>query len=351
MFKCLTCEDIEAWGNKYVARHQLPELIKRLIKASIDEKNLTWIRFPSGSGTQLSGVDGVVISSIKTSKIPLGYSIWEMGSNSDYKTKATKDYTKRTKKSHGYTRKKSTFIFVTPRKWEDNKGRTSKTNWISFRKKQKKWKDVRVYDSVDIEDWLEDSPAVAIWFAKNRLNIIPQNVLSLETYWNEWCYFKEDKVEASFVLEKRESMIPIVNKWLEEPASLFKVKSISSDESISFISAVIENSSKKEDYYSRAVIINNMADMRDICASKNKLLILYSGEITSGVTYFVGQGHHIMISKPQYDMTVTPSLPIFPFSENEFIEKLKSIGISSIDAKDFYDHSNGYLSNFKEIYI
>ncbi len=50
--------------------------------------------------------------------MPAGTSGWEMGAEKDPRKKADEDFAKRTKDPLGLDKKKTTFMFVTPRKWQ-----------------------------------------------------------------------------------------------------------------------------------------------------------------------------------------------------------------------------------------
>ena len=63
------------------------------------------------------------------------------------------------KDTYGLDRSKTTFVFVTPRKW------LKKAEWRA-KEALGVWKEVRVYDSASLEEWLEQSPAVDAWLAK-----------------------------------------------------------------------------------------------------------------------------------------------------------------------------------------
>ena len=54
----------------------------------------------------------------------------------------------------------TTFIFITPRRWQE------KHEWASERKKEGRWKDVRVLDADNLVDWINEAPTVARWFAR-----------------------------------------------------------------------------------------------------------------------------------------------------------------------------------------
>jgi len=72
--------------------------------------------------------------------------------------KANTDYANRLRTTSTRRRSSSTHIAVTARKW------TTRKKWSSA-KSDDGWKEVRAYDANDLEQWIEASPAVAVWFA------------------------------------------------------------------------------------------------------------------------------------------------------------------------------------------
>ena len=74
------------------------------------------------------------------------------------KYKASKDYEKRTEDPQGEDPHDTTFVFVTPRKWDQS------WEWVEERE-GKPWVRVRVLDVDDLVAWLREAPKVARQFA------------------------------------------------------------------------------------------------------------------------------------------------------------------------------------------
>src|SRR5271163_4703940 len=99
-----------------------------------------------------------------------------MGVDKDVKKKAEADWVKRQKKSPGVTNRKSTFVFVTPRKY------LKKAEWVEEKTKVKqRWQEVRFYDSASLEEWLECAPAVDIWLSR-QLGLCPPGLIDVDEY-------------------------------------------------------------------------------------------------------------------------------------------------------------------------
>ena len=107
--------EITNWANRPNANHQLPELIRRLILATVPE--LSRLEMPSGSAVWLSGWDGQLTADTENAWVPKGISAWELSCRSDVGTKANDDYRKRTDPPKGTPDVATTFVFVTARQW------------------------------------------------------------------------------------------------------------------------------------------------------------------------------------------------------------------------------------------
>lgn len=82
----------------------------------------------------------------------------------------------------GFEPRNSTFIFITPRLWKN------KDEWIRSKKAENHWKNVIVYDSIDLEQWLDCSPSVALWLAsQDGVGAYPfEGIITADGFWEEW---------------------------------------------------------------------------------------------------------------------------------------------------------------------
>ena len=144
------------WSDTPDARHQLPALVRQLVMATA---TVSEIEMPSGSSVQTGGWDGLVVAKSDNPWVPEGNSGWELSCNKDPRGKATSDYDKRTKDPRGEDTAKTTFVFVTSRRWP------GKREWARERREQGPWADVRAFDVDNLMVWLEQAPEVAAKFA------------------------------------------------------------------------------------------------------------------------------------------------------------------------------------------
>ena len=262
--KWITSTDIKQWADTRDAQGLLPELVVRLIRASATQVNK--LRFPCGDAIHLTGWDGVLESSDSIFNIPSGVSLWEFGVDSNSKNKANSDYTKRTEDSLGYDKKNSTFVFVTPRIWD------AAEIWVNEKKKDAKWKDVIVITAVELEDWLMQSPAVALWLLSKIIGKSVDKVYSLEEYWNKWAIGQNVKLVPEILLGGREKEQQELYNNISEP-TVSIIQSISQSESIAFAVACILQSPNKFELLTRAIVVEN-ENILDALINKYSNLIL-----------------------------------------------------------------------------
>jgi hypothetical protein len=150
-------KDIEDWAKSFDSKGHLPILISKLVRATTPKS--TFAEFPSGSSVFVEGWDGIVKCTEQTAYVGEGVSLWEFGTEKNNKKKADSDYSKRTSDPLAQNPSECIFVFATPNFWRD------KEKWRLEKLKDKVWKDIRVYDSRNLEEWLDIAPYVSRWFS------------------------------------------------------------------------------------------------------------------------------------------------------------------------------------------
>lgn len=150
--------------NKRKGQEVFPELIKRLIIATVN--NNAGIRFPSGDSIWTPGFDGIITNITNVScYVPIGNSLWEMGTNIGYMRKINDDYQKRTQEGVSFDKSEYSFMLCTPYIWSGT-GDKSLLNWESEKNNLSAWKNVKIIDGEIITDWLNKNVEVALWLLK-----------------------------------------------------------------------------------------------------------------------------------------------------------------------------------------
>ena len=91
--------EIVNWADKPDAQHQLPELVRRLVLATVPQP--VSLAMPSGSSVRMPGWDGLLDVVSGNTWVPNGKSAWEFSCENYPKQKADEDYAKRTEDPKG----------------------------------------------------------------------------------------------------------------------------------------------------------------------------------------------------------------------------------------------------------
>ena len=177
-FLMATANDIESWADTHGSRDQLAVFLRMLVHSTCD--GLEFVDFPGNDDAQRPGWDGSIETTAGNPWVPAGTSRWEFGTGYDVVRKANKDYEKRTAETDATERQRTTFVFVTPRRWR------GKVSWLGDRRAEAKWLDVRAWDAGNLEQWLEQSIPAQAWFGIQG-SFDMRGIKSLDKCWTEWC--------------------------------------------------------------------------------------------------------------------------------------------------------------------
>lgn len=228
--------NLEQWAETVTARTIFPGMVADLIRASA--KDITSIRFPNGDKGQVRGFDGILDATGVLPYVPDGASIWEFGVSEGAAAKANREYKNRTKEVDEVKRKDTTFVFVSPRTWDNPKEKLA--DWMAAKKKLCQWKDVVYLDGSMVEDWLAQCPAVAARYARYELKLLPAaGARSTEEFWDEYSARFEPPLVEQVLLAGREQQATALIQRLSEGVSKLPYAADSPDEVIAFAVAAI----------------------------------------------------------------------------------------------------------------
>ena len=259
----VTASHIVDWANTKAKEAQmaLPRLVRRLC---FDGGTPRQISFPAGDSTYVPAWDGVLFSERGNAWVPVGESRWEIGCDQNPTTKANEVYRKRLAQTSAEERLAATFVFVTPRRW------TTKSRWIAKQRHKREWAEVRAYDADDLEQWLEQTPAVALQFAE-ELGLSGWGVESLSRYWQLWSQQCNPAIspDALFMdrTVARDSLMGKIRGALSQqsPVCTLAIRADSVEEAAAFVVATPMASS---DLANQALVVTD-ADGMAICGGKS----------------------------------------------------------------------------------
>lgn len=323
--RLITTNDIETWGNTIDCQYNLPHLIRKLIIATIDVGNIKCISFPYGDDIQTGGYDGELTSISENIFVPLGESVWEFGTTNNKKGKADEDYQKRKENPLGKIPNETTYININAKKYRDKK------KWCDEKRSEGFWKDVKFYDAIDIDQWLELAPSVEIWFAE-KLRKPTFGIYSALDYWNTWSNNGKIKVVPQIIAgNSRSNEIQKVKDFFDNNDGVLYLKSITIDEAIAFPLAIIEQMGErdKDVLHDRTIIIDNKDSFSRIIQYNFKLTIIVKFNIGNiEINNAVLKGHKLIIPLSPSDEVTTGVIQLPIVSNDDFENGLLSMGIN-----------------------
>jgi hypothetical protein len=342
--KLVTRNDIENWASTAFSKTDLPYLISKLVRATTPSS--TQVNFPSGSTAFIGGWDGEVVCEENTAYVPKGVSLYEFGTESNPKGKADKDYVKRKKDSLGYDPKESVFIFITPRFWK------FKDKWIKEKQAEGFWKDVKAYDSSDIEQWLDIAVYVSGWFA-NYLRKAPLNGIDIaEHFWIYWSEYTGISLLPETIMSGREKEQEEIFNFLKDKPSITSIKAASKNEAIAFIiaSAKLFPVNESEIFFSKALVVHTEEAYKTVSTNfVSPLILIPTFENRLPMYSAVSNNHHVIVplgGDEDFDKN-TITLPTI-YRDGQ-IDSLVKSGLSKEDAEKFSRESGRNITILKKL--
>ncbi len=317
--KFITTTDLKQWADTKECQQLLPELIKKLIDASVSDINK--LSFPSGDATFIPGWDGITNSEEKIDLVPSGISLWECGTTKDVKSKIDDDFIKRDKDPLGYDKKLSTFVFVTPRIWENAE------DWLQ--NNGSGWKKVVIYTAVELERWIDSTPSVGMWLAEKLRKLPAGGCICPETYWNKWAQGKSITLPYEIILPGREKVMSKVIEACKSKDALL-LKALTQNECIAFAIASLMTSNDANGLINRTIVVTDNNAYNDLVEHYDNLIILTT--LTDDIHYSTRRGHAVIVaSTPADQLKDAIKLPII--EKERFIGTLETIGIDKAKAR------------------
>ncbi len=283
------------------------------------------LELPSGSSVNMPGWDGLLAVETGNAWVPSGHSAWEMSCEKDFKSKADKDYRKRTIEPRGVTIETTTFIFVTPRRW------TNKKTWEQISKQENSWANKRILDADDLVSWLEQAPAVAAWFAKMIGKLPETGYLPLREWWENWSLVTTPEISPELVIAGRRDHVEKITPWIvEEPVSRY-IQGSTRYEAIAFLAAcaLTESAQWGEPLMNRAIVIQSSEAWKSLENHPSPLVLIrdFSDDnISSKIA--VSNGHHVLIPLHSIDSIAGSGLTLSRLGRDETLRALSKMGLS-----------------------
>ncbi len=317
--KIITSTHLKQWADTRECQSLLPELIRRLICASV--KQLDRLSFPCGDAVHMPGWDGIVSCQESIDMVPEGDSLWECGVNKDIQTKANDDITKRAANPLGHIKSSSTFVFVTPREW------AGADAWILAN--QTGWKKLVVYTAVELEVWIEKCPTVGLWLA-DKLNVLNAGAYQLpDMFWMQWASGDKYSLPYQIVTAGRGQAIDSVLKACLKP-SILEIQALTQSEAVAFVLASIATCSDADKLWAKTIIVTSKNTFDDLVSHYENLIIITT--LRDNMSYALSHNHTVICAVTPEDQVSTAEK--LPRVEREgFIKAIEDCGFDSVQAR------------------
>ena len=318
-FLTIKARQIEGWADSQIeARTDLPVLLRKLVQSTGND--LLNVDFPGYDNAQRKGNDGFVAASAATPWVPEGSSYWEFGTNKKPRTKADSDYSARLHSVGLTERANSTFIFVTPRNWPN------KMAWEQQKNEAGDWKNVRVFDASDIEQWLEQSVPAQIWFAE-KIGLPVNGYETLEQAWERWANASEPHLTPHIFAPSVKAHLHKINEWLSKPVNKpFVISADSCDEALAFLACLFD---EKELHSSkdRTAIFTSKQTLRTLISSSIQFIPIVVSEDVERELVDAFHRLYCIVFRPRNTVNSDTDITLDLLSHDTFEKALVSAGV------------------------
>jgi hypothetical protein len=280
--------DLKRWAGTRSAQADLPRLLRRLVLASCPDA--TSVSFRAGDSVATSGWDGLVEAGQGTAFVPGGHSVWEVGVQVAAGAKAEEDYLKRTSDPLGVDPSTETYVAVIPRPWK------SKDKWVTNKRSEGHWRDVKAYHADDLETWLESVPSVHIWFSIH-LGKQPIDAVDIESFWEDYARQTCPPISSALVVGSRLEARNALLCWLAGTDKTIALQAETREESAAFVAGILaaRGDEDGERWRARCIVVKTPGALRELAASEHPLILVPMFDDASAVTRATSNGHRVLL--------------------------------------------------------
>ena len=222
-------------------------------------------------------------------------------------------------------RRTRTFVFATPRDWP------GKSAWVDEKARLGVWHAVRAYDASDLEQWIEQSVPVQIWFAE-RLGRPVDGYRSLSRFWTEWASAAEPALSPQLFAPAVERNSERFRAWLaESPARPFTIAADSRDEAIAFLACLMGRDGGDDGADDRGIIFDKPDALHRLASAAPGAFVAVAGtrEVEKALSG-LRRNIHCVVPRPRnsVDLTSPPVDVVLDLPGHEYFRNaLEAMGI------------------------
>lgn len=225
-----------------------------------------------------------------------------------------------------------------------------KNKWTDEKNSEGFWKEVRYFDAIDIEQWLEIAPTVELWLAE-KLNKPTLGIYTAEEFWKRWSENKSIKISSEILLgTSRLKEVEMVKSFLTNESSVLYIKSITTDEAAAFPLAVFKQLDN-ETLNEKIVIIDNREAFNKFSQISGPLILLAKFKVESiDLRGAIQRGHKIIIPlSPSEEINTEDKIQLPIVSMETFENGLRKMGIDSEQVRILTKSSGRNISVLKRL--
>lgn len=318
-FPAIKARCIHNWADSIEARRLLPVLLRKLIHST--GRGLRRVDFPGYDNAESKGWDGTVEAGAATPWIPAGTSGWEFGTAKDPRRKADRDYAARIRSTPSDERRKSAFVFVTPRNWP------RKTAWADAKRAKSQWRDVRALDASDLEQWLEHAIPTQMWMAE-QLDRPTDGFETPDRFWRRWAEASDPPMTPAIfeaaIIEHRHTLVNWLAKKSDRP---LVVTADSTGEAVAFLSCIFQRHDIVAHRRDLAAIFHSAHTLRKLAAAEIPLIPIVHTEEAERELPSIYRRRHCVIVRPRNAVGSEPDIALRQLKRDAFQTALADMGV------------------------
>lgn len=300
--------DLDRWAATEDAKGAFPGLIARLLTATAAVAN---VEMRSHEGVAAPGWDGSATSA-GSSVLPAGDLRFELGTNSNIKSKADDDYAKRIEALHGRL-SAEVFVFATPRNWPGGQA------WAAERSTQGHFREVRVLDGHTLTLWLQSTPSVHYWLSE-RLGRTPRDLRTVAAWRSEALDRLQVQLPNAFFLAGRSASTEALLERLQAQQPLVTtIQAGARSEGIAFVHAA---TSEIPQLTNRIIVAKSAQAWNRVIESSEPLILIPDLDRVD-TRIAVDRGHSVVLAAGPSERIPNPNIDLPKIDPHVAAESLR----------------------------
>lgn len=213
-------------------------------------------------------------------------------------------------------------------------------------KAEGKWKNVRAYDSSDLEQWLEQSLLAQAWFA-NETKVPAEDVRSLDQCWADWANVANPALPGTLFSSAIEEAKRKFEARLEKPPTgPIIIAADSTDEAMAFVAQCLGplGGEKLERFRYRVLVFDKPGVLPRLAEGARPFIpVIHSREVEAELAPYASQLHSVVVY-PRNAVNAEPDIVLEPVSFETFDAALKSAGLGRDDISSLAKQSGRSLT-------